>query len=139
VSSLQRRSSIVRAVAAPERQQEAAAVAYERTLPLGPAMVSVEVSSKADEQRITVSTTLSGRLVLHWGVEGGRNYRGGWRLPGERCRPEGSINYKNRALQTPFKPVGGNGLQVSMPTFASSACRFVFDSHASVGDYIPSQ
>jgi hypothetical protein len=41
--------------------------------------------------------------LLHWGVEGGRNYKAGWRLPGAACRPEGTQQYKDRALQTPFK------------------------------------
>ncbi len=49
-----------------------------------------------------VSTTSQGKLLLHWGVEGGRKYKGGWRLPGDSCRPDGTVQYKNRALQTPF-------------------------------------
>lgn len=97
----------VQAVAAAERTE----VAYERTLPLGPSNVSMQVSASEDDQTVTISTTLPGRLVLHWGVEGGRDYRGGWRLPGDKCQPEGTINYKNRALQTPFRSADGNGLQ----------------------------
>lgn len=97
----------VQAVAAPAQTE----VAFERTLPLGPANVNMQVSASDDDQTITISTTLPGRLVLHWGVEGGRDYRGGWRLPGEPCQPEGTVNYKNRALQTPFRSANGNGLQ----------------------------
>ena len=61
----------------------------------------------AGGQVIDVESDLSaGRLLLHWGVEGGRDYKGGWRLPGDACRPEGTHNHKDRALQTPFKCVG---------------------------------
>jgi hypothetical protein len=57
-------------------------------------------------QVLEITTDLeAGRLLLHWGVEGGKNYQGGWRLPGESCRPEGSVQYKDRALQTPFRCV----------------------------------
>ncbi|PRW33076.1 alpha-glucan water chloroplastic [Chlorella sorokiniana] len=102
----------VRATAAPPApQQTGGTVAWERTLPLGPgASVTVQVATGGDEQRILVVTNRPGRLLLHWGVEGGRNYKGGWRLPGDRCQPDGTINYKNRALQTPFRPAGSNGV-----------------------------
>jgi hypothetical protein len=40
----------------------------------------------------------SNNLILHWGVQGGRNYKGGWRLPGQR--PKDTVQYKERALQT---------------------------------------
>lgn len=73
--------------------------------------VKVE-SPKPDEQLITVSTDRPGRILLHWGVEGGKNYKGGWRLPGHDCRPNDTVNYKDRALQTPFVTENGNGMQV---------------------------
>ncbi len=105
-----RSTGAVRATAAPPAPLAAGTVAWERTLPLGPgASVTVQVATGGDEQRILVVTNRPGRLLLHWGVEGGRNYKGGWRLPGDRCQPDGTINYKNRALQTPFRPAGGNG------------------------------
>lgn len=50
------------------------------------------------------STPQAGKLLLHWGVEGGKNYKGGWRLPDRR--PEGTVQYKDRALQTPWRCVG---------------------------------
>ena len=53
-------------------------------------------------QRIELSTHVPGRLLLHWGVEGGPGYHGGWRLPPDYCWPPGTYNYKLRALQTPF-------------------------------------
>lgn len=82
---------------------------YSREFPLGSSTLRVSVEAAADgDQIITVATSLPGRLLLHWGVEGGAGYKGGWRLPAERCRPPGSIQYKQRALQTPFSP-GGNG------------------------------
>ncbi|KAI3430517.1 hypothetical protein D9Q98_005110 [Chlorella vulgaris] len=102
----------VQATAAPTREQETATTqAWERSLPLGPGSVAMQVSVTGDEQTVTVSTNLPGPLILHWGVEGGRKYKGGWRLPGDSCQPEGTVNYKNRALQTPLHPVDGNGKQ----------------------------
>ncbi|KAK9816496.1 hypothetical protein WJX72_001009 [[Myrmecia] bisecta] len=59
-----------------------------------------------NEQRVFLQTDHPGRLILHWGVEGGRNYKGGWRLPGDGSRPEGTVQYKERALQTPWKSAG---------------------------------
>lgn len=62
----------------------------------------------ANTQIITIKTGVeAGRLLLHWGVEGGKNYKGGWRLPDNPCRPDGTQQYKDRALQTPFRWVGG--------------------------------
>jgi alpha-glucan,water dikinase len=65
----------------------------------------VEVGqSPSGDQRITVTCDLeAGRLLLHWGVEGGKDYKGGWRLPAEKFWPDGTRQYKDRALQTPFK------------------------------------
>jgi hypothetical protein len=64
----------------------------------------ITVSHDGSDQIIDLKTDLeAGRLLLHWGVEGGRNYKGGWRLPGGECRPEGTQQYKDRALQTPFR------------------------------------
>lgn len=45
----------------------------------------------------------AGKLVLHWGVEGGKDYKGGWRLPAESCWPQDTVMYKNRALQSPCR------------------------------------
>lgn len=103
----------MRATAAPAAEQ-AGVTAWERQLPLGPGgTVTVQVAAGDRDQRVLVITNRPGRLLLHWGVEGGRGYKGGWRLPGEGSRPAGTQNYKNRALQTPFLPLdGGSGLQV---------------------------
>ena len=69
----------------------------------GAARVTVSVTEEADgAQRIELSTHVPGRLLLHWGVEGGPGYHGGWRLPPDYCWPPGTYNYKLRALQTPF-------------------------------------
>ena len=56
-------------------------------------------------QEVSITTDSSSKLLLHWGVEGGRGYKGGWRLPGAVSRPEGTVEYKKRALQTPFSKV----------------------------------
>jgi alpha-glucan,water dikinase len=64
----------------------------------------------AHTQIISISTDVeAGRLLLHWGVEGGKDYKGGWRLPAGACRPDGTQQYKDRALQTPFRWGGGGG------------------------------
>lgn len=59
---------------------------------------------EGNTQILTIKTDVeAGRLLLHWGVEGGKNYKGGWRLPDHNCRPDGTQQYKDRALQTPFR------------------------------------
>jgi alpha-glucan,water dikinase len=53
-------------------------------------------------QRIHLETEHpSKNLILHWGVIGGKNYKGGWRLPGQR--PKDTVQYKERALQTSWQ------------------------------------
>lgn len=54
-------------------------------------------------QNVRLFTNRPGRLLLHWGLEGGRDYKGGWYLPGPEAQPPDTVNYKNRALQTPFQ------------------------------------
>ena len=66
--------------------------------------VTVE-QGDAGDQKVHLHTTLPGRLILHWGVEGGQDYQGGWRLPGSTARPDGTTQYKDRALQTPWQYV----------------------------------
>ena len=68
-----------------------------------PALPQVALEEEGDSQRVRLSSTLPGRLLLHWGVEGGAEYKGGWRLPGTGAWPEGTVRYKDRALQTPWK------------------------------------
>ena len=67
--------------------------------------LEVEESPEGD-QLLHLSTNLPGKLVLHWGVEGGQSSsKAGWVLPPDSCRPEGTVAYKKRALQTPWKCV----------------------------------
>lgn len=62
------------------------------------------MNTSDEEQEIHLETNYaSPSLILHWGLVGGKNYKGGWRLPGKKSRPEGTVQYKNRALQTTFK------------------------------------
>ena len=65
--------------------------------------LQVTVESSGDEQRVRLTAQHPGRLLLHWGVIGGQDYKTGWRLPGDAARPQGTVAYKNRALQTPFR------------------------------------
>jgi alpha-glucan,water dikinase len=88
-----------------------ATAVYERTYPL-PSGFSFTVATselQGGDQEVALSTDAPGRLLLHWGVEGGRGYRGGWRLPDGAARPEGTVEYKKRALQTPFVPPAAGG------------------------------
>lgn len=75
----------------------------------------------ASTQIITIKTDVeAGRLLLHWGVEGGKNYKGGWRLPDNACRPDGTQQYKDRALQTPFRWVVGPPLHEDQLTSSAA-------------------
>ena len=49
---------------------------------------------------VVVTTDIPGRLVLHWGLESADG--GSWKLPSSETWPEGTVEYKRRALQTPF-------------------------------------
>ena len=65
-------------------------------------------SSSSSSIEITLSGLPSGRALLHWGVVAAEEERA-WKLPGEASRPKGTLNYKNRALQTPFGAAAGEG------------------------------
>ncbi len=71
--------------------------------PLPFAQVTVEHLPSGDQVIQCVTNLQAGRLLLHWGVEGGKDYKGGWRLPESKYRPEGTTQYKDRALQSPWK------------------------------------
>ena len=83
------------------------------------AQVQLEEGEGGD-QRVRLWTGHPGRLVLHWGVEGGRDYRGGWRLPGREAWPEGTVQYKERALQTPWRCALLVEVLLLAPDFVSS-------------------
>ena len=65
--------------------------------------VQVALEEEGETQKVRLSTTLPGKLLLHWGLQGGADYKGGWRLPGPDVVPEGTVRYKDRALQTPWR------------------------------------
>ncbi|KAF8067212.1 R1 [Scenedesmus sp. PABB004] len=91
----------VQAVAATERPAKVVEQTFD--LPRG-SSIKVTVMADSEGQEIELRTDVeAGRLLLHWGVEGGKDYKAGWRLPGAKFRPEGTQQYKDRALQTPFK------------------------------------
>jgi alpha-glucan,water dikinase len=88
-----------------ERTKKTGSSVYDHTFKLkGGFSLDVKITEEDDggTQAAVISTNASGKLLLHWGVEGGRGYKGGWRLPGRSSRPEGTVEYKKRALQTPF-------------------------------------
>jgi len=64
--------------------------------------VTVFRAPSGDQAVRLVTDVPAAAPLLHWGVEGGRDYKGGWRLPGSGARPPGTRQYKDRALQTPF-------------------------------------
>ena len=85
-------------------------------------------------QEVVLSTNAPGRLLLHWGVEGGKRYKGGWRLPGDSSRPEGTVEYKKRALQSPFKSSGDSSQEIRLQFYgdeASDHLNFVLKDTAS--------
>jgi len=69
--------------------------------------LKVIVEDDGETQRVKLTTEHPGRPLLHWGVKGGLDYQGGWRLPGDEARPQGTVAYKSRALQTPFRDEDG--------------------------------
>ena len=92
---------------------------YEAGYALDRYVLNVEVVAEADgAQRVHLSTDHpSEDLLLHWGVEGGKGYTAGWRLPAERCRPKGTVMYKDRALQTPWSTDPGTGAKTLVLRF----------------------
>eukprot|EP00884_Botryococcus_braunii_P013250 jgi/Botrbrau1/21926/Bobra.0249s0050.1 len=103
----------VKAVAAPEAPD---VTAFQKDFPLGSShSITVVVEDWKDNTQVVVlATDRPGRLLLHWGVEGGKDYKGGWVLPGPEAHPPGTVNYKNRALQTPFMPVTGGKQELKL-------------------------
>ncbi|KAK2077624.1 hypothetical protein QBZ16_004470 [Prototheca wickerhamii] len=99
-----------RATAVPEAPSATDARSWSRTFDItGGDFVTAEVAvDEAGTQTVTVRTDKPGSLLLHWGVEGGADYRGGWRLPGASARPPATTQYKQRALQSRFLPEEGN-------------------------------
>ena len=61
----------------------------------------VSVSEEDGAQVVRLESELPGKLLLHWGVQ--RSDNDSWALPEEGSRPEGSVVYKSRALQTPWR------------------------------------
>ena len=93
--------------------------------------LEVEESPEGD-QLVRLATDVPGKLVLHWGVEGGQSAKkAGWVLPPDSCRPEGTVAYKKRALQTPWKcappppPACVLAASLSMPRWRG-ACRHLY-------------
>lgn len=65
--------------------------------------IEIEIAEmEGGDQVVSLRTNHpSDNLLLHWGVEGGANYKGGWRLPA--VQPDDTVQYKDRALQTRWK------------------------------------
>ncbi|KAF3494767.1 hypothetical protein DY000_02057926 [Brassica cretica] len=83
---------------------------------------------KISSNCLTLSTLIahtSDSLLLHWGAI--RDNKEKWALP-SRC-PDRTINYKNRALRTPFVKSGGNSyLKLEIDDNAIHAIEFlIFD------------
>jgi hypothetical protein len=95
----------VRAAALSTVEEDPLLLEHEKTFPYakGQFNMTVKVTEAASgAQTVYIDTDYpSANLILHWGVQGGRNYKGGWRLPD--ARPKNTIQYKDRALQTSFR------------------------------------
>lgn len=63
-------------------------------------MASTSVGGEDSGRTVVVTTDIPGRLLLHWGLEAADG--GSWKLPSSASWPEGTSEYKRRALQTPF-------------------------------------
>ncbi len=88
--------------------------------------VKVEQGDEGN-QKVHLHTSLTGKLILHWGVEGGQDYQGGWRLPGSSARPDGTTQYKDRALQTPWQYVLLHTIEC-VPCFVDLNCCMSLDN-----------
>lgn len=96
--------SSVRMSALSAMQEEALLLEHEKTFTYGKEFaMTVKVTEAVNgDQTVFIETDYpSANLILHWGVQGGRSWTGGWRLPDHR--PKDTIEYKDRALQTSFK------------------------------------
>jgi alpha-glucan,water dikinase len=102
--------------AAPATSSQKGTSVYDRALKLkGGFSLNVKVTEEdGGAQVASISTNAPGKLLLHWGVEGGRGYKGGWRLPGGGSRPDGTVEYKKRALQTPFTLLNGTEQTITL-------------------------
>ena len=60
-------------------------------------------------KRVIIETNLPGRILLHWGLQGDEGE--GWKLPDRGVWPPGTVEYKRRALQTPFEANGNDNKQ----------------------------
>ncbi|KAL8150135.1 hypothetical protein V2J09_019943 [Rumex salicifolius] len=77
--------------------------------------VSSPTSGGSTKVEFRATNTNSDNLVLHWGV---LRDKGGWMLPSRR--PEGTKEYKKRALRTPFQRSGTDSsvkIEIDDPTF----------------------
>eukprot|EP00240_Pyramimonas_obovata_P014794 CAMPEP_0118941326 /NCGR_PEP_ID=MMETSP1169-20130426/33602_1 /TAXON_ID=36882 /ORGANISM="Pyramimonas obovata, Strain CCMP722" /LENGTH=218 /DNA_ID=CAMNT_0006886045 /DNA_START=131 /DNA_END=783 /DNA_ORIENTATION=- len=75
---------------------------YAEAFEIGPRSM-MEVTLTEDE--VILSTDLPGSLILHWGVE--QAGKTGWNFPPTADWPEKTIQYKDRALQSPFMQADG--------------------------------
>ena len=93
-----------------------ASVAYRREYAAGKGRrVTAETVLGDDGDRvIRIGSNIPGKLVLHWGLEGEEGE--GWRLPGKEVWPEGTVEYKRRALQTRFGSGGGVEIRLGKDT-----------------------
>ncbi|KAK3236472.1 alpha-glucan water dikinase [Cymbomonas tetramitiformis] len=70
-------------------------------------ILQVEVSRDKDFFLVSLSSTSQGKNILHWGLE--YQFQDGWQFPPAEFQPQGTRNYNDRALQTPWIPAQGAG------------------------------
>ena len=86
-------------------EEEMVLMDHSKTFKYGQGEFSITITVRelaSGDQRVHLETDHpSKNLILHWGVQGGKNYKGGWRLPSQR--PPDTVQYKERALQTSWQ------------------------------------
>eukprot|EP00889_Picochlorum_renovo_P002944 jgi/Picre1/29974/NNA_005350.t1 len=108
-----------------------ASVAYRRDYDAGKGkrVTAETIVSDEGDRIIRIESDIPGKLLLHWGLEG--NEGEGWRLPGKEVWPEGTVEYKRRALQTRF---GDGGVEIRLRNDDPARFEFCYDeSKVSVG------
>ncbi|MBF0566917.1 MAG: hypothetical protein HQK89_16955 [Nitrospirae bacterium] len=67
--------------------------------------LSVAVTKETNRYGVNLTTDIGGEPLLHWGVSGRSSDE--WTMPPAGIVPQGSVNYENRAIQTPFAFIDG--------------------------------
>lgn len=102
-------------------------VIYRREYQVDKSTISVEtqITDGTSDRIVVVETNLRGSLVLHWGLESTDG--GSWKLPPKNSWPEGTVEYKRRALQTPFTCLENGSVKqwIEIPVMHEDAAKYL--------------